>query len=188
MGCSIKAGGVPCSTPGVQCCGAAIGQVWTRHCHSSHTCPTAFIAFSVPRVFLWPSAQFAVHWCPCPFLPGWSREYRLLDSRLYRLVTTTLGSESGSWHTFRVPCLVPLVRQPCTLALAYPGHTPYALCLPGQEGSRCEKISVSRFNCCHQPWQGYRSLVLKNPSGYRSVQCCGGGGKGVLHKGWWGTL
>ena len=113
---------------------AAIGQVWTRHRRSSCACPTVFIAFSVPRVFLWLSAQFAFHWCPCPFLPGWGQGYKLLGSGLYRLVTTTLGPESRLWRTFRVPCLVPLVRRPCSLVLASPGHTPYTSCLPGHGG------------------------------------------------------
>ena len=36
--------------------GAAIGQVWTRHCRSSRTCPTAFIALSVHHVFIRPLA------------------------------------------------------------------------------------------------------------------------------------
>ena len=54
----------------------------------------------------------------------------------------------------------------------------------GMEGSRFERLGVSRFGCCHQPWRGTRSLGLKTPSGYRpfgvtySIQHSGGGGGG----------
>ena len=55
----------------------------------------------------------------------------------------------------------------------------------GMEGSRCERLGVSQFGCCHQPWRVTGSLGLKNPSGYwlygvscrtYNMQHSGGGG------------
>ena len=61
----------------------------------------------------------------------------------------------------------PPVYRVCSLALASPGHTPYAQRVSrGMVGSRCEWSSVNPFGCCHQPWRRCRSLRLKNPSGY----------------------
>ena len=52
---------------------AAIGQVWTRHCCSSHACPKAFIALSVHHVFIRPLALLAFRTVPSPCLPGWGQ-------------------------------------------------------------------------------------------------------------------
>ena len=50
-----------------------IGQVWTRHCRSSHACPTAFIALSVHHMFARPLALLVFQTVPSPCLPGWGQ-------------------------------------------------------------------------------------------------------------------
>ena len=42
--------------------------------------------------------------------------------------------------------------------------------VPGvMEGSRCEKSEVSRFGCCHQPWQVLAVLRAEKPQ--RVLEC-----------------
>ena len=53
--------------------GGAIGQVWTHHCRSSRACPMAFIALSVPHVFVRPLALLVFQTVPSPCLPGWGQ-------------------------------------------------------------------------------------------------------------------
>ena len=83
--------------------GAAIGQVWTRHCRSSRACPTAFIALSVHRVFYWPMALFVFQTGPSPYLPGWGQGCGLRVPGFTAWSHASLDTESGSWQLFSVP-------------------------------------------------------------------------------------
>ena len=158
--------------------------MWTCHYRSSRACPVAFIAFSVLRVLSRPQALFVT---PRVQIPTSMAGVRVVGSWVLGFTAwshVALVIEFGLWHTFCVPCLGSPILRVCSLALASLGHTPYAQRSPwhGMEGSRCERLSVSQFGCCHQPYQGMRSLGLKNPTRYtcfgvnRDMQHSRGGG------------
>ena len=144
--------------------GAAIGQVWTRHCCSNRACPTAFIALSVHHMFIWPVALFVFQTVLGPCLPGWGQGCGLRVLGFIAWAYYSLDTETGSWHYSLFHIWVLRLPQLCLLALAPLGHTPLALWSPGvMEGSRCERSGVSRFGCCHQPWQGMVVLRAEKP-------------------------
>ena len=71
-------------------------------------------------------------------------------------------SGCGVYVVFHV--WVAFISWLCLLALAPLGHTPLALWSPRiMEGSRCERSGVSRFGCCHQPWQVMAVLRAEKP-------------------------
>ena len=79
--------------------GAAMGQVWTRHCRSSRACPTAFIALSVHHVFVRPLALLVFHTVPCPCLPGWGKSCGPQVLGFTAWGHCTHDTESGSWRS-----------------------------------------------------------------------------------------
>ena len=107
------------------------------------------------------------HWpCSCsqsgpsPYLPGrgqglWAPGVRALPPG--HTVHWRLSLGCGVCSVFHV--WGRLYFGAWSLARASLGHTPCAQGVTrGMEGSRCERLSVHRFGCCHRPWQRTRFM------------------------------
>ena len=143
--------------------GAAIGQVRTHHCRSSRACPAAFIALSVHHMSVRPVALLVFQTVPCPCLPGWGTGCGPQVLGFTTLGQCTHDTESRSWHVYGVPCLG--LRYHGCACMCWPLLATHPwLHVPGvMEGSRCKKSEVSRFGCCHQPWQVLAVLRAEKP-------------------------
>ena len=151
--------------------GAAIGQVWTRHCRSSRACPTAFIALFVHHMFIQPLASLVFQTIPRPCLRGWGQGCRPRVLGFTSWAHYSHDTESGSWRLCGVPCLGLPVYLGCA-CWRWPllATHPWLCGLPGSwraRGARGQELAglVAATN----PGKSWWSLGLKSPSGYWSV-------------------
>ena len=147
--------------------GAAIGQVWTRHCRSSRACPMAFIALSVHHVFVWPLALLVFQTAPGPCLPGWGQSCgpRVLSFTAWGHYSH--DNESGSWRVCGVPYLGCLYLGCACLRWPLLATHPWVCGFPRSwraRGARGQKLAglVAATN----PGKSWRSLGLISPTGY----------------------
>ena len=117
--------------------GAAIGQVWTRHCRA---CPTAFIALSVHHMFVRPVALLVFQTVQDPCLPGWGQRCgpQVLGFTAWGHCT---HEGRGVYVVFHVWVAVTMVVLACA-GPSWP-HTLGFVVPRVMEGSQCERSGVS---------------------------------------------